>query len=315
MEKYPRNQMQFEEMFATEDKCRDYLDHLRWPDGYRCAQCGHTEAWNTKRNLRLCAGCGAQASLTAGTIFEGTRKPLALWFRAIWYVVGQKNGVSALGLQRILGLSRYETTWVWLHKLRHAMLRPGRDRLHGAVEVDETYVGGRRSGKSGRGAAGKTLVLILAENNCDRLGRIRLARLESASAEHLIPAILKHVDPSSMVCTDGWPAYQSLPDHNYDHVIVRSHATIGEDLLPSAHLVASHLKRWLLGTHQAAVRPSHLDYYLDEFTFRFNRRTSRSRGLLFYRLLQNAVVVPPVTAGQIRGGHTTSCGYLSEADR
>jgi transposase-like protein len=309
---YPRDQLQFEEQFATEEACRQYLARLRWPEGFRCTDCGCRHAWRTRRALLFCTGCGKQVSLTAGTIFAGTRKPLKLWFRAVWYVVGQKNGVSALGLQRILGLSRYETTWIWLHKLRRAMVRPGRERLQGAVEVDETYVGGSHAGKTGRGAEGKTLVLILAENKCDELGRIRLYRVATAGAADLLPAIEQNVEPGSTVCTDGWSGYQNLPEHDYDHVVVRPRAQVGEDLLPLAHLVASHLKRWLVGTHQAAVRPSHLDYYLDEFTFRFNRRTSRSRGKLFYRLLQQAVAVSPVPAGTIRGGSSSTPSRIQD---
>lgn len=250
----------------------------------------------------ICRKCGRQTSLTAGTVFEGTRKPLTLWFRAIWYVVGQKNGVSALGLQRVLGLKRYETTWLWLHKLRRAMVRPGRDKLTGAVEVDETYVGGRRRGKGGRGAEGKVLVLIMAENHSGQLGRIRLRRIANASANCLLSAIRTDIASGATICTDGWEGYRGLSKDEFDHVVVSASAEIVEETLSMPHLVASHLKRWLLGTHHSAVRPSHIDYYLDEFTFRFNRRTSRSRGLLFYRLLQQAAALGPTAGGEIRGG-------------
>lgn len=220
----------------------------------------------------------------------------------MWYLVSQKQGVSALGLQRVLGLSRYETTWIWLHKLRTAMVRPGRDRLSGTVQVDETFIGGERPGKRGRGAAGKTLVVIAVEDQGKHVGRIRLLRVPDASANSLSPAVKAMVEPGSVVNTDGWTGYASLGSEGYTHVDVRSQAEVGDNLLPLAHRVASLLKRWLGGTHQGAVRPSHLDYYLDEFTFRFNRRTSRSRGKLFYRLMQQAVQVDPVTGDDIRGG-------------
>lgn len=302
MEDYPRTLLEFEERFATESACREYLAQLRWPEGFRCPCCGHGRAWATQRGLYRCCQCDRQVSVTAGTIFQDTRKPLRVWFRAIWAITSQKQGVSALGLQRVLGLTRYETVWLWLHKLRTAMVRPGRDRLTGVVEVDETYVGGKKPGKRGRGAAGKTLVVIAAEDKGNALGRIRLRRVANASAESLGPVVEESVAPGSVVRTDGWDGYVRLPSRGYEHRVVRQNADVGDNLLPLVHRVAALLKRWLAGTHQGAVRPSHLDYYLDEFTFRFNRRTSRSRGKLFYRLVQQAAAVEPVTAQDIRGG-------------
>jgi len=242
-------------------------------------------------------------SVTAGTVFQDTRKPLRLWFRAMWHIVSQKQGVSALGLQRVLGLPRYETVWIWLHKLRTAMVRPGRERLSGPVQVDETYIGGPRPGKRGRGAAGKTLVVVAAEDKGEHLGRIRLRRVADASGASLIPAVQGAVAPGSPVRTDGWGGYVGLAAKGYTHNVIRQDADVGENLLPLAHRAVASLKRWLAGTHQGAVRPSHLDYYLDEFTFRFNRRTSRSRGKLFYRLVQQAVAIEPVTGHDIHGGH------------
>ena len=140
MEDYPTTLAEFERRFASEQACRDYLVALRWPEGFVCPRCGHERAWSLARGLLQCTACDAQTSVTAGTILQGTRKPLTLWFRAMWHVTSHKTGVSALGLQRVLGLGSYETAWVWLHKLRRAMVRPGRDRLHGPVEVDETYL-------------------------------------------------------------------------------------------------------------------------------------------------------------------------------
>ena len=244
--------------------------------------------------------------MTAGTIFQDTHKPLQLWFRAIWYVTNQKTGVSALGLQRVLGLGSYETAWVWLHKLRRAMVRPGRDRLHGAAEVDETYIGGERPGKRGRGAAGKSLVVVAAEEDGPGIGRIRLRRVPNSSGKSLCGAVQDCVEEGSIVHTDGLSSYNGLRALGYQHEVTRSNtAEVGEDLLRRAHRVASLLKRWMLGTHQGAIQPSHLDYYLDEFTFRFNRRSSKSRGKLFYRLVQQAVAVDPVPHSLIRGG--TAC--------
>ena len=301
MDNYPRTLREFQHWFGSEDACRAYLVHLRWPDGFRCPRCQHERAWLTSRQVYHCQRCGGQTSVTAGTIFQDTRKPLRLWFEAIWYLVNQKNGVSALGLQRMLGFSRYETVWGWLHKLRIAMVRPGRECLSGTVEVDETFMGGPRTGKRGRGAAGKTLVLIAVEDRGTHLGRIRLRRVVDATAPSLLAAVQAGGEQGSVVRTDGWRSYTALPPAGYRHVVVRQTAEVGENLLPLVNRVAALLKRGLQGTHQGAVRPSHLDYYLDEFTFRFNRRTSRSRGKLFFRLVQQAVALEPVTQTALRG--------------
>ena len=299
MENYPGNDEEFEEWFSTDEDCRNYLFGVRWPEGFRCPRCGHDFAWNLKKELYLCGRCRFQVSLIAGTIFQDTRKPLRLWFRTMWHLTSQKDGISALGLKRALGLGSYETAWNWLHKLRRAMVRPGRDRLAGAVEVDEIFIGGVKKGKAGRGAHGKALVLVVAQEDGQRIGRIRLQRIDDASSRSLIPAIAATTEPGSTVRTDGWKGYGPLGKSGYIHEVVRKDSVIGDNLLPRVHIVASLLKRWLLGTHQGAVRPSHLDYYLDEFTFRFNRRRSRSRGKLFYRLIQQAVAIEPVTGREL----------------
>jgi len=239
--------------------------------------------------------------VTVGTLFADTHLPLSLWFEAIWYVVNQKNGASALGVQRVLGIS-YPTAWRWLHKLRRAMVRPGRERLAGTVEADEIYLGGERSGQRGRGAAGKALVLIMAQADGSRIGRIRLARVANASAAALTTAITAGVEPGSQVLTDGWQGYADLATQGYSHQVVRKTAVVGENVLPRVNRIASLLVRWLLGTHQGAVAHSHLDYYLDEFTFRFNRRRSSSRGLLFHRLIEQALAIGPVRSRELVGG-------------
>jgi len=294
MEDYPKTLMEFEKRFCSEEACREYLFQLRWPNGFVCPRCQYKKAWKTDRELYHCTNCGLETSVTAGTIFHGTRKPFQWWFRAMWHVTNQKYGVSALGLQRALGLGSYHTAWTWLHKLRRAMVRPGRDQLSGIVEVDETYIGGGKPGKRGRGAAGKALVVIAAQLDDTRVGRIRLKRVPDASGKSLEEAVKDSVTPGSIVCTDGWNGYNRLEFIGYAHEIIRDEADVGENLLPKCNIVASLLKRWLLGTHQGAVRTSHLDYYLDEFTFRFNRRTSRSRGKLFFRLVQQAVAIDPI---------------------
>lgn len=302
MEDYPKTIMEFDERFATEEGCRQYLYQLRWPDGFRCPRCNHHEAWIKNNELYQCQKCGYRVSVIAGTIFQDTRKPLRLWFKAIWYITSQKHGVSALGLKRVLGLGSYRTAWTWLHKLRCAMVRPGRDRLSGIVEVDETYIGGEKPGKRGRGAAGKTLVFVAVEDKDNHVGRIRLQRVIDASAESLAKAVDATIEPGTTVRTDGWNGYNFLPPAGFPRIIVRKDSIVGDNLLPLVNRVVSLLKRWLLGTHQGAVQPSHLDYYLDEFTFRFNRRASQFRGKLFYRLIQQAVALRPVVGKEFRGG-------------
>lgn len=249
-----------------------------------------------------CQHCGRDFTVTAGTLFADTHKPLRVWFEAIWHVTNQKSGVSALGLQRALGLGSYRTAWTWLHKLRRAMVRPGRDRLQGVVEVDETFIGGEVAGPRGRAALGKSLVLIAVQIDGRKVGRIRLQRIPDAAARTLQSAVAQLVEPGAEIHTDGWAGYMHLPKLGYKHRIVRAETETGEPLLPRAHQVVSLLKRWLLGTHQGAVTAPHLDFYLDEFTFRFNRRTSRSRGLLFYRLMQQAVALAPLHGRTIVGG-------------
>ena len=301
MEDYPRDLTQFEARFATEEACRQYLFHLRWPDGFRCPRCGREKYWPLRGVLLQCAGCGHQASVTAGTIFQDTRSPLPSWFRAMWWVAAQKNGASALGLQRVLGLRSYEKAWTGLHKLRRAMVRPGRDRLAGTVEVDETYLGGLEEGVRGRQTEKKALIVVAAQEEGRGVGRIRLRQIADASAESLIPFVQDSVEPGSVIHTDGWLGYEPLDKKGYRHAVtfLRGQEESPSELMPRVHLVVSLLKRWLIGTHQGAVSHKHLDYYLEEFTFRFNRRRSRSRGKLFFRLAQQAVSIEPVPYAKI----------------
>lgn len=299
MEQYPHNQMEFEERFHSEEACLEYLWQIRWGNGFRCPACGSDRFWSRADGLVQCVSCRAKTSVIAGTIFQDTKKPLRLWFLAMWQITSQKYGANALGLQRTLGLGSYRTAWAWLHKLRRAMVRPERDRLSGAVEVDETLVGASKPGKRGRGAEGKTLVLIAAEKRGTASGRIRLRCVPDASGNSLETAVAEMVTQSSTIFTDGWKGYLGLPQRGYFHEVVAPESNVGDDLLPHCHHIAGLLKRWLDGTLQGAVSPRYLDYYLDEYTFRFNRRTSKYRGKLFYRLVQQALAVDPVPVTQI----------------
>ena len=297
-EDYPRTLPELERRFSSEQACREYLFILRWPEGFICPRCSGKTAWPTSRNLWKCGSCSYQVSVTAGTIFQDSHLPLTVWFRAIWYITSQKNGMSAQGLQRVLGLGSYETAWVLLHKLRRAMVRPGRDRLKGTVEVDETYWGGDEEGLVGRLIEGKALIIVAAEEDGKGIGRIRLHRIPDITKGSLHGFIKHAIEPGSTVRTDGLNAYRGMEGYVHDRHVQR-HQPEGKHLLPRVHRVVSLLKRWLLGTHQGAIGHEHLDDYLDEFTFRFNRRKSASRGKLFYRLAQHAVQIPPTTYDKI----------------
>jgi transposase-like protein len=294
-EDFPRTEMDLERRFSTERACAAYLIGLRWPQGWSCPRCDANRASMVRRERWRCRGCGYEMSIRCGTIFQDSHLPLTTWMRAMWHIVSQKNGMSALGLQRVLGLGSYKTAWAMHHKLRRAMVRTGRDRLGGeseVVEVDESYWGGEEKGVVGRQTETKAIVIVAAELDGNGMGRIRMQRIADLTKDTLHAFISKSIKPGSMVRTDGLNAYMGLNDYQHDRQIQRDQAP-GEHLLPHVHRVLSLFKRWVLGTHQGAIAQDHLDDYLNEFTFRFNRRKSASRGKLFYRLAQQAVQTAP----------------------
>lgn len=293
---YPRNFEEFLDWFSTEEDCAAYLEWIRWPAGFVCAKCGGTKAWRTARGLWHCQGCQRQSSVTVGTVFEDSRKPLRLWFHVMWLMMAQKTGLSAKNLSDTYGFGSYQTAWGWLQKLRSVMIRIGRERLVGRVEVDEAYVGGQKEGTRGRGAEGKTLVLVAVEGYTKKkLGRVRFRCVAAINGDTVESFVQDYVEPGAIVVTDGLSVYDNLGDAGFDHRshIVSAGGEAARKQLEHVHLVISLLKRWLGGTHQGAVTPSHLQAYLDEFSFRFNRRLSRHRGKLFYRLMQQAVSTRP----------------------
>ena len=308
---YPRTWSQFEEWFATEDDCARYLERLRWPDGFACPSCRTKgEPYRSSRGRLICRACRHPGTVTSGTILDKTRTPLKVWLAAAWHITSQKSGMSALGLQRVLGFGSYQTAWTILHRFRRAMVRPGRERLQGIVEVDQSYLAIRDRrltpvGKGTKGLTTKSIVVIAVEILEPKgFGRIRLQRIEAESGANIVPFVRAVVEPGSVLRTDGAAIYFELGEqYQHERTVVKN--VIREDAipahlpLPAVHRVASLLKRWLLGTHQGAVKPAQLEHYLDEFVFRFNRRTSRSRGLIFYRLLEQAVQADPITYRQI----------------
>ena len=295
LDHYPSNAMEFETRFGTEAACQAYLRQVRWPQGWRCPRCGGDRAWTGRRPVWRCAQCGYESSLTAGTIFHGSRKPLRLWFKAIYWMLAAKNGLSAKTLQRELGLS-YPTAWTWLHKLRSLMAHPDSGPLEGCVQVDETLVGHDEAGCQGRRKGDRSIVAVLVEEKGPAMGRARLCVSEDFSAQSLQGFIAQHVAPGSVAHTDGWSGYEGIEKKGYIHraeVIDQGDGKAAKRarakaLLGHVHWLSSLLKRWLLGTHQGAVRPQHLQAYLDEFVFRFNRRHCRWRTQLFQTLLSRA---------------------------
>jgi transposase-like protein len=298
---YPRTFSDFIARFDSEEACLDYVEAIRWRDGFVCPHCGVLGSyWRMGSGLLRCQACRKRTSVTAGTIFDKTRYPMRTWFHVMWHVVGQKNGVSALGLKRELGLGSYQTAWAWMHKLRRAMVRPDRDMIGGrglAVEVDETFIGGIKTAKvKGRSPHGKAIVAIAVDAKAKGPGKLRLARLPNTEKDTLTEFVLQNVERGSVVNTDAWAGYNDLDRLDYTHTVINMSSADALDAhvtMPEAHRVASLLKRWLLGTHQGGMSREQLDYYLDEFVFRFNRRRSRSRGLLFYRLIEGAVATDP----------------------
>lgn len=303
VDNYPQTVRELRDRFPDDASCREYLTFLRWPEGFKCPACGGSDHWKTARHLFHCRACQHQTSVTAGTLFMDTHLPLRLWFEIMWQVTSQKYGASGLGLQRVVGLGSYRTAWTLLHKLRRAMVRPGRDRLKGLVEVDEVFVGGVR--QTAEKFDNKELVLIAAEEEePGKIGRIRLLRIPDRTGPTLRKAVSHLIERGARVRTDDCPGYARIDELGFHHERVHYTALGPKNILPSVNRVASLLKRWLLGTHQGATAQTHLDYYLDEFTFRFNRRTSHSRGLLFYRLLTQAIAMEPRPAKTLKGGRT-----------
>ena len=300
---YPGTYQELLTWFPDNAACIAYLEKLRWPDGFICPACGGGESWRTQRGLLMCSACGRKTSVTAGTIFHRTRTPLATWFAAIWFITSQKNGVSAQGLQRVLGFGSYETAWAWMHKLRRAMVRPDREQLSGDVELDEIFVGGRATGRPGAGTAKLPIMVAVERRGRGQLGRVRMQVADRPNTGAILDFAHDVIAEGSTVHTDGTRLFRKLTTLGFEHEYVTSYKVEDPDtVMPGVHLVSSLLKRWLTGTLHYAVSGDHLDYYLDEFTFRFNRRRSAKRGLLFYRLLQQAVDADPHPLKDLIGG-------------
>ena len=251
----------------------------------------------------MCAECARKTSATAGTIFHRSHTPLSTWFAAVWFITSQKNGVSAQGLKDALGFGSYETAWAWLHKLRRAMVRPERELLTGTVELDQSFLGGRATGKRGPSSDKAPITIAVERDDRGRLGRVRLELADRPGGLDMIDFACEVIAPGATICTDGARMFPRLVDAGYSHRAIPGNTADDLDaVMPGPHLVSSLLKRWTAGTLHYRISPQHLPYYLDEFTFRFNRRTSKARGMLFYRLLQQAVDTDPHPLKDLIGG-------------
>ena len=308
MSDYPASLLEFQKRYPDEEACANYLFDLRWPEGFRCPQCGHGHAWKLRQKpwTYHCQSCQRQTSVKAGTIFHGSKLPLTVWFWAAWLMGSHSNGISALQLQKQLGLGSYKSAWLLCAKLRHAMIDPDRNPLKGMVEIDETSLNLRSrddppAGGQGRDLTGKMAVAGAVEIIDKAPGRIRLAPIKDYSAASLHAFIGANVAKGAIGKTDGWKGYLNTPDIVHDPHVVGS--TAAHVLFPWIHRVFSNLKIWALGVYHG-LRPKHLQSYLDEFVFRFNRRGTRPAA--FRSLLRIASVRSHLTykmlIGQEAGG-------------
>ena len=309
MIKYPKNFIEFLDYLSTDIKCREYLLSIRWEHGFVCAACGHGKYWtNEKISYCICCNCRHRISLLAGTVMQDSKLSVRVWLSAIWFFVTQKDGISAKSLQDNLGLGSYRSAWSLLHKLRIAMIRAERDKLSGLIEVDEGYIGGvLEGGKRGRGSENKQLVAVAVQlekipgDNPERptlrdyrLSKIRTKHIPNASKPELHSFIKENIEIGSTLIRDGWAGYSGIDNEGYCSEVTKvSKATSEEDKLPHVHLAISLIERWILGTYQGNIDEYNLQTYLEEFTFRFNRKTSHCRGWLFYRMVQGALSTEP----------------------
>lgn len=303
---YPNTYRGFVEMFPDNAACAAYLIKLRWPQGFICPACKTSVIpWQASHVRLVCPLCRHFTYVSAGTIFDKTRTPLTTWFEAAWHVSTAKNGMSAKTLERTLG-TKYRVAWMMLQRFRVAMVDVERNQLSGNIEVDETLIGGvKRGGKRGRGAVKSIVVIAIEIKEPVGFGRVRMRHIPDASSASLVPFVCDVTAPGSVVHTDGWGAYNGLSEYGFTRrvTVQSSSGDPAHVSMPGIHRVSSLLKRWILGTHQGSVVPEHLQSYLEEFTFRFNRRTSGSRGLVFRRLLERAVATGPITERDVTYGY------------
>jgi transposase-like protein len=283
---YPKNYRELIKRFSNQDACVEYLAHLRWKGKFVCPKCKAEEKWKSKKLLLICRECEFQSSVLVGTLFQDTKLSLTLWFQLIWWFVGQKNGVNALSLQNNFGIGSYRTAWSLLKKLRLCMV-PSQEKLTGEVEVDEGYLGGPKNRK---------IIVVAAEIRGKGTGRIRMRYVKNRSSQDIQNFIIDTIEPGAIIVSDRFQSYITIKEKGYEHKPQRQpfiyEEADGDDdrLLPRVHRVISLMKRWFYGTYHGKIDTENLPEYLNEFVFRFNRRTSKYRGLIFQRVLENAIL-------------------------
>ena len=299
---FPKSEIEFDRRFATESACYDYLFRLKWPDGFICSKCGHQSYWISSKHIYICTRCESHFSLTANTIMHDTKKPITYWFKAMWWFTTRRSGVNAINLQELLGCS-YMTAWSWLQKLRRCTIRKDREKLSGKVEVDEFFIGGQKPGKRGRGSNGKSIVVAAVQRKGRKIGRIRLQLVDDCSSDSLTAFIDQNIEDGSHVITDGWKGYVPIDQNRYDHhQVFLSKSKDKYSALSGVHLIASLIKRLIIGTFHGRFDPKYLQHYLNEYVFRFNRRTSISVGKKFMRIVHQVASSAKITCGQIKNG-------------
>ena len=299
---FPKSEIEFDRRFATESACYDYLFRLKWPDGFMCSKCGHQSYWISSKHIYICTRCESHFSLIADTIMHDTKKPITYWFKAMWWFTTRRSGVNAINLQELLGCS-YPTAWSWLQKLRRCTIRKDREKLSGKVEVDEFFIGGQKPGKRGRGSNGKSIVVAAVQRKGRKIGRIRLQLVDDCSSDSLTTFIDQNIEDGSHVITDGWKGYVPIDQDRYDHhQVFLSKSKDKSSALSGVHLIASLIKRLIIGTFHGRFDPKYLQHYLDEYVFRFNRRTSISVGKKFMRIVQQVASSAKITCRQIKNG-------------
>lgn len=308
---FPKTLPEFERRFPDEESCRAYLIEVRWGGRPRCDRCQCDRVWQSGRGLWECSACGHQTSITSGTPLHRTRKPLKLWFRAIWEMVTRKTGISGKDLQRLMGFGSYETAWTWLHKLRASLVSPDREPLRGSVQVDEGYMGGKAEGpQRGRSTEGKAVIVVGAEPG----GRMRLEHSPDATAVSLGSFIRRNVAAGEMLLTDFGPGYTKQAVAGRGHLAENQSTELQgkKDSLQHCHWALSNLKRWWLGTHHGAVSNKHLQAYLDEFVFRANRRSTEGVGRIAARGLQGVMKRGPMPYRSIVHDTRPTRHYLAQ---
>lgn len=288
IDQIPKTQKEFDDKFLSEQACRDFLFQVRWPEGFKCKACKSQKAWINSRNLIVCANCGYQSSLTSGTVMHGTKKPIRLWLKAIWWICNSTRGGSAKELQSLLSLGSYQTAWVWMQKLRKAMIVADFEKCRMMVELGIAAVGGAKAKPEIRflnEPASVVGVVELKKSEFENNGRINLAKVpDNFSKSTLEEFIKENIETGTTIITNSDPLFQFINQMDFIHEQYEGKAT-------PAHLKHHmlKLKNWLMHVHKGAIASKHLQNYLDEYTFRNNIKGRDKRINIFLKMLQGSV--------------------------